>query len=45
MQNRGKSAQLMAREDVADTWRRLAIVAGHLLRTAAVPGSYWDGTP
>jgi hypothetical protein len=46
MQNSGKSAPVMASDDVADTRRRFAaIVAGLLLGIAAVPGPRRAGTP
>jgi hypothetical protein len=46
MQNSGKSAPVMASDDVADTRRRFAaIVAGLLLGIAAVRGPRGEGTP
>jgi hypothetical protein len=46
MQNSGKSAPVMASDDVADTRRRFAaIVAGLLLGIAAVRGPRRAGTP
>jgi hypothetical protein len=46
MQNGGKSAPVMASDDVVDTCRRFApIVAGLLLGTAAVLEPRGPGTP